>query len=317
MRLDEFQLDIKHALSQKPPELDHVLPGLLAGTVGVVVAPGATGKTTLLTQLACDISVGLPVGGDIFGACRLNPSGARVAMFLAEESQSIMHHRLQAALEGMQGMEEFRVQSACREVARRLTQNLRLYAMAGAGRIHCVDDVGSTTAEFRLMLEASEGARLVIVDPLRRFHGGEENDSSHMSAVVAAFESIAKKTGAAVVLSHHANRSSVQNGAGGQAGASRGSSALTDGSRWQANLSSLSQHMARIYHVTDAESRHFVQLDIAKANYTSVTEPLVLRRSTSSGVLSVYEINAEGQRKGRTRVTRSSRREAEKEASQQ
>lgn len=40
MKLEELRLDIRLTLTTPPPTLDHVLPGLLAGSVGVVAAPG-------------------------------------------------------------------------------------------------------------------------------------------------------------------------------------------------------------------------------------------------------------------------------------
>lgn len=38
-------LDIMAAFTNEPPELDFIWPGFLAGTVGALVAPGATGKS--------------------------------------------------------------------------------------------------------------------------------------------------------------------------------------------------------------------------------------------------------------------------------
>jgi hypothetical protein len=52
-------LDIATALRSPRPVLDCVLPGLPVGTVGNLVAPGATGKTQLLLQLAVARCLGL------------------------------------------------------------------------------------------------------------------------------------------------------------------------------------------------------------------------------------------------------------------
>jgi len=288
MNFDELRLNIRQTLTTPPPALDHVLPGLLAGTVGLLVAPGAMGKTTLLTQLACDIAAGAPVGGGILTSELLNPAGERVVFFLAEESKAIMHHRLQAALAGVTTMPAFQTKSSRDSLAERLATNLCIYPLAGAGRLHCVDGGGSTSDELKRMFVACDRARLVIIDPLRRFHTGEENDSAHMSAVVSVFEQMARQTGAAVILSHHANRGSVFNGGGDQASAARGSSALTDGARWQANLSGISDRMALHCRIADAERHLHVQLDIAKANYVPTKEPVVLRRNPTTGALAVW-----------------------------
>jgi len=289
MKLDELRLDIRHTLTTPPPALDHVLPGLLTGTVGLLVAPGAAGKTTLLTQLACDIAAGAPVGGGILTSGLLNPAGERVVCFLAEESKAIMHHRLQAALGGTATMPAFQTKNSRHSLAERLASNLCIYPLAGTGQqLRCVDGDGSVTDELKRMLAACDGARLVIIDPLRRFHAGEENDSGHMSSVVSAFEYVARQAGAAVILSHHANRGSVFNGGGDQASAARGSSALTDGARWQANLSGISDRVALHCRIADAERQLHVQLDIAKANYVAAKQPVVLRRNPATGALAVW-----------------------------
>lgn len=38
-------INIMKAFQQEPPQLDFIWPGFLAGTVGALVAPGATGKS--------------------------------------------------------------------------------------------------------------------------------------------------------------------------------------------------------------------------------------------------------------------------------
>ncbi|WP_175970906.1 helicase RepA family protein [Burkholderia sp. BCC0322] len=308
LNLGALRLDIRYTLTMPPPTLDYVLPGLLAGTVGLLVAPGATGKTTLLTQLACDIAAGMPVGGGILTSGLPDRSGERVVFFLAEESKAIMHHRLQAALAGVSTMPALQTKDSRDFLAEQLATNLHVYPLAGVGpRLHCVEGVGSTSDGVKRMLAACEGARLVIIDPLRRFHAGEENDSGHMSAVVSAFEQLAQETGAAVVLSHHANRSSIFNGAGDQASAARGSSALTDGARWQANLSGISDRMALLCRVADAERHLHVQLDISKANYVATKESIVLRRNPATGALAVWTPGIADTRKSRSRSAASAK----------
>ncbi|MFM0654216.1 helicase RepA family protein [Paraburkholderia sediminicola] len=288
MQLSELRLDIRKALSEPPPLLDHVLPGLLAGTVGALIGPGGVGKTMLLTQLACDIAAGAPVGGGLLTQERLAPEGAPVVLLLAEESQIIMRHRLQAAIQSIRRMDRFRDASACDALIARLSDNLRLYPLAGGGRIICVSHGELSKGGVATIASVCEGARMVIVDPLRRFHAGEENDSSHMTAVVGAFEKIARETGAAVLLSHHANRSSVLTGNGELPSASRGSSALTDGVRWQANLSVVTEQTASRYRIAESERQLVVRLDFAKANYIAAPAPSILQKDPASGALSLW-----------------------------
>ncbi|MDR8402246.1 helicase RepA family protein [Paraburkholderia sp. USG1] len=310
MKLNDFRMDVKAALTEPPPHLDYVLPGFLASSVGALVGPGAAGKTMLLMQTACDIAAGAPVSGGILTADFLAEDGAPVVFLLAEESRAVMHHRLQSAIQNVQSMKEFQNFDACRALVERLNRNLHIYPMGGAGRlVQC--GVGTANDEMKAMAATCEDARLVIIDPLRRFHSGEENDAAHMTVVVEAFERLATTTGAAVILSHHTNRSSALAGAGELASASRGSSALTDGVRWQANLSVVNEQTAARFGISEIERRCLVRLDIAKANYTAAAEPTLLRRDPSSGVLSVWR---EPRAKPRERLPRPPRTKSNKPA---
>ncbi len=49
----ERRLDIRCILSTSPPPQDHVLPGLLAGTVGMLAGPGCVGMSMFELQVAC------------------------------------------------------------------------------------------------------------------------------------------------------------------------------------------------------------------------------------------------------------------------
>jgi RecA-family ATPase len=71
---------------------------------------------------------------------------------------------------------------------------------------------------------------LVIVDPMARFHGGDENSNAVGTAMVNAIERIASETGAAVLLSHHFNKGAIDD-KDQSVTAVRGASAIVDASR--------------------------------------------------------------------------------------
>lgn len=58
-------IDLLSAFRLPPPELDFVWPGFLAGTVGALVAPGATGKSFWALEAAMSIACSV-AGGDGF-----------------------------------------------------------------------------------------------------------------------------------------------------------------------------------------------------------------------------------------------------------
>ncbi|MBC8748556.1 MULTISPECIES: helicase RepA family protein [Paraburkholderia] len=281
--LADLRLDIRSTLLTPPPALDHVLPGLLAGTVGVLVAPGGAGKTMLLTQMGCAIACGQPIlGGALTGS---NSSPGKVVLFLAEETAVIMHHRLHGATQQLKEGMASQSRESLQALLEQLDSQLSVYPLGGHGSlVH----FGDGTSGYRQLVELCMGARLVVVDPLRRFHDGDENDSAAMTAIVTQFQRVAYETGAAVLIAHHANRVSMTSGGGEQAYASRGSTALTDGVRWQANLSPVSESLARELGIEKSELRHFVRLDVPKTNYGRALGTVVLRKVPDSGAMELW-----------------------------
>ena len=57
-------IDLMWAFENEPPPLDFIWPGFLAGTVGALVAPGATGKSYWALEAAMCIACSV-AGGDV------------------------------------------------------------------------------------------------------------------------------------------------------------------------------------------------------------------------------------------------------------
>jgi len=89
-------------------------------------------------------------------------------------------------------------------------------------------------------------------------------------------ESLAKATGAAVLGIHHANRASAADSA--SQNASRGSSALVDGARWQINLSRMDEKTAEAHKLAEADRPLYVAVDFAKTNYLAPRPRCWLKR---------------------------------------
>lgn len=251
-------LSLTWALTAHLPPLDFVLPGLLPGTFGLVVAPGATGKSQLALDIATSVALGRSVAGDLFPA---RPP-AKVVFLAGEESDRLLAERIRNLL------------TLAEQGDRNLYENLMLLPMAG--EVCALLDGGRPTALYDELMVIAHGARLIIIDPVRRMHDGDENNSSDMTRFVVAMEQLAKATGAAVVGLHHANRASVADSA--SQNAARGSSALVDGARWQLNLSRMDEKAADQHMISEAERPHYVALDFAKTNYLSPRPRCWLKR---------------------------------------
>lgn len=235
----------------KPKPFDFVLPGLQAGEVGMLPAPGGTGKTFLMLQLAMSIATGTSFA-DVWEA----PKKGKVVFLTAEDTRTVLHHRLYYMFPPIEWQED-------------ITNNMNVTSLAGS--IPRLLTMGKNrTAErgewFEDLLSLATDCRLLIVDPLSRFHSCDENDASQMTMLVQTFEAIAAQTGAAIIFTHHSNKSAQMHGAGGSQASARGSSALTDGVRWQMNLWKMSKEEAVEKHVPEDTRWKFVGLTMAKAN---------------------------------------------------
>lgn len=271
-------LDLNWALHAPLPPLDFVLPGLLPETFGLLIAPGATGKS----QLTLDIAVSLALGREAAGGLFTRGIPRRVVVLAGEESDRLLAERIRNLL------------SPDEQTDPNLHKNLVLLPMAGESCT--LLENGRPTSIYDELRAIAEGARLIVVDPLRRIHDGDENDSSDMTRVVVAMEQLAKATGAAVLGLHHANRASTADSS--SQNASRGSSALVDGARWQVNLSRMDERIADRHTISDAERAQYVALDYAKTNYLPPQPRAWLRRG-AGGRLSLTQLPTTPQ-KGRS-----------------
>lgn len=242
-----------------------------AGKVAMLVAPGGTGKSQALVQLAVSVASGKKWLGTYNVA---NPGPVLLA--LGEEDADEMHRRIRKAVRAM-GWD------AAPEVAR----NLHALSLCGE-RAMLVDDKGDDTP-FGLNLYAGLAAwpgvdewRLIILDPASRFMGAEaEKDNAQATRFIEAVERLTRLPGNPTVLfAHHTNKG----GLAGETdqGAARGSSGLTDGARWQANLNRQHedppQNGKKGKLIPDE-----VILQVVKANHCPIAESLHLKRDLDRG----------------------------------
>lgn len=299
------QLDIRYTLMTKPPAQDHVLPGLLAGTVGMLAGPGGVGKTMFELQVALAVACGGNICGGMFdggatGALMSTRPG-KVVMVVAEEAVDVIWHRLHAVFSTLYP-DLLGINMEPEELLNLLVENLNIYPLAGVPRVTLMDQDLIPANSFKQLMTACEGARLVMLDPIRRFHTSDENNSGAMTALVQLLQEISSRTKAAVMFAHHTNRASTQLGQGDTAGAARGSTALSDGVRWQLNLSKPTRDMAKRMGIAEDDAGRYVMADIAKSNYLPPQQTVMLERRTG-GVL----IRADQMRQSSTKAPFKSR----------
>ncbi len=245
---------------------------LPAGVVGIVVAPGGTGKTWWLLQLSASVVTGLLLAG----RWEVAATGS-VLLLSAEDDDGQLHRRIERLVQQL-------ALTADPEIIARLRDKLIVVPRIGDDNLLTSTDphtreVGMTLLLDRLIAAAKliPDLALIIIDPANRFRGGDENAAEDTARFVQALERIAKATGATVVVAHHSNKGAFHASEQNQS-ASRGSSALTDGVRWQLNLMPFSERDAKNYGIPADQRGLYLTAALTKSNYSPPQLPAVLRR---------------------------------------
>lgn len=240
-------IDVTCAFDHPPPPPDFVLPSLVAGTVGSVVAPGGVGKS----MLALGLSVFVATGVDLTGFARgCESKTGKVTFLSAEDGENSTLHRLYALGQLLSPSQQ-----------KQFAENFEIRQLIGM-RITIEEPSWQAFVE-----SMASGRRLLIMDTFRRFHESKENDSEAMSPIMSALEGIAERTGCAIVFLHHTNKSSVTNGQGDTQHASKGSAVLVDHPRWQMYLVGMSDDEADKLKVEKSRRAYYVRVGLSKINY--------------------------------------------------
>lgn len=221
-------------LDKTPPQaptlltFDHGKPFMRSGIVASLVAPGGTGKTFALVQLAVAIASGAPW----LGTYQPTAKGA-VFLGLAEEDADEVRRRLWQATRALDHYQRAEVlrNVAAEGFAGRDVAFLRRTPDKNIGKAEWFDT-------FKAGLERAGPWRCIIVDPWSRWGGVDAETDAHAATFgVRMLEELTALDGApAVIAAHHTRKASK--GATGPADASdaRGSSAFVDGGRFTMNL---------------------------------------------------------------------------------
>lgn len=248
-------IDLRAAFENEPPTLDFIWPGFLAGTVGALVAPGATGKSFWALEAAMAIACSV-AGGDLVG---LAPAKAgRVVYYAGEDPKPALIGRIHSIGKHLG-----------QEARGAIVENLMVMPIMGT-----LLDVMRKRQRADL-IEQCKGARLIVLDTLSRIHTLDENSNGDMARLVATLECVAASTGASVLYLHHVSKGSAREGQTDQQQAARGASALIDNARWCGFVAKMTEEQAkslsdRAYDrqpIGNDRRGFFVRFGVSKQNY--------------------------------------------------
>lgn len=277
---DLGDIGVDDMLDAAPPDREWLIPGFLPlAIVGLLAAIGGAGKSFWMLLLGVSIATGRPfLGMDV------SEPGA-VLIIAAEDERQEVHRRLWRILQTMRDDGELTDLDT-----QRLRKNLFILSRVGldnrltaqADRI--VEGTGRAEA-IALLAQQIPNIKLVVLDPVSRFRGGEENSNEGATRFVEEVESLRTATGATVLLPHHVNKNSMANATENLTiDGLRGASALVDGVRWAAAMAPMRKDVAEEYGVDPERAGYFVRCDTVKTSYSQPWPGMWLER-VRGGVL--------------------------------
>lgn len=243
------------------------------GIVGMLVGAGGIGKTHCLTQLAISLVTGTPF-------LELYPvaSPGNVFLGLGENSDDDIHRLLRKMAKGLELSEE-QIKKA----------GMRLATMSFTGQHATFIQNDVETVFYNAFMqslkerEPEDGWACIILDPISRFLGADaETDNACATRLISLLErfTLELRGKPTVLFGHHMSKIGVGATNTTQT-AARGSSAITDGVRWQANLEKVQKEGQSNVNVFEENQ---VLLKVVKSNFTSIPQPHILQKN-SRGIL--------------------------------
>ena len=275
----EMQARMAQVLTETPPKRQWVVDALIPlGESGLLLATGGTGKGFLALDLGLSVATGKPFFDHA-------TSQGSVLFIETEDSQAELDRRTHhIAAQKFEISDHPAIQRNF--VAKSLVaQDCRLTQTSNGSVVPTgfADRIIETVRDY-------SGLQLLVVSPLARFNGGDENFSADATRLVEQLEVIAKATDAAVLAIHHTNKNSLRDDVRNQA-AARGSSAFVDGVRYAMLLSPPNDKEARKLPGGEDERKNFVKFSLVKANYGPPQPDIWLRRGPY-GVLFQHDVTA-------------------------
>lgn len=255
------------------------------GIVGMLVGSGGVGKTHALAQLAISITTGIPW----LGKYPVEKTGY-VFMGMGENSEEDIHRLLRKTVKKL-----FQEQTSFFDKNPLLEASKRLAVASFNGSDSSFIYKGKPTQSYELLLhelkekEPKEGWSCIILDPISRFLGADaETDNASATRFIALLEKLTLELeGHPTVLFGHHMSKNAQATRNTDQGAARGSSAITDGVRWQANLE-------KVRKTLNAEEEEYeldqIILRGVKSNFTAILPSLRLKKD-EDGILFAQDPN--------------------------
>lgn len=173
--------------SRPQPTIDWIIPGLLTrqNTAFIMGPPKKAAKSWMMLAAAWDLAEAAPVWG-ITATKPARPM--RTVYFTQEDTEDNIHSRIRAHLEGAKR----KPNDGLWVVPKNL--NIKLDTHTGRAIVE---------RELDAVREKAGAIDLVMFDPMRRIHNGNENDSETIAEIWDVIDRVHKRYNCATIISHH------------------------------------------------------------------------------------------------------------------
>jgi hypothetical protein len=267
-------------LATQPPKREYVINELIPKKiVATIIAAGGTGKSFLAMHIAASAAS----GSSLFG--KFLPSKPTKVVFISgEDDSSELQRRLHKVVNGMPP-----------NVKNIVSNNLHFIDLADVFELFTrktlrgeIQITGFPNYLCELIKgELGEDIGLVIIDPISRFRGGEENLASDTTRFVQSLQLIRDGLNTSVLTLHHVNKGANINGS--SQNNARGSSAFIDGVRLVFELNSVSDGEFKKRYGDIPNPPKLLTLQTVKTNYGRPIEPITLSRK-EDGSLQLFSM---------------------------
>jgi RecA-family ATPase len=249
------------------------------GIVAMLVGAGGVGKTHLLFQLAISIATGTPFINKFTPTiwCGEGKKG-NVFIGLGENQYEDIHRLLYKSSKKFRNTQP--------DILKEASNRIAVFSFCGQQAAFIESKRPSRyfqDLKVRLAEAAPPGGwSLIILDPVSRLLGADaEMDNATATQFIALLEELTIEIpgNPTVFFAHHVNKASLSQSTQDQS-AARGSSALTDGARWQMNL-------AQATNEKEASSKDAsVTLKMTKSNFTMIFPEIRLQKDGDGCLIS-------------------------------
>lgn len=198
-------------------------------TVSLVTAPGGSGKTWMILQIAARYC--------------LEDKNAKAFLWLSEDPISLSKARLTKILDKVIKTSQSGLKIDLADDATPMLLNV----------VHNRITVDPIWHDLKKIFDTYD---LIILDPLIAFFGGDENNNGHARFFMQLFTEYAGKTGKTIIFIHHSTK--------GTSG-SRGAGAIVDAARLHYEVDRIKDKEGKI----DEKKSHLRLIRLAKDNYNA------------------------------------------------